>query len=115
MAQQLNGSCYYRANPYFRQGYLPDSAFQNRKRPAYLTELPQGEQYFPPSNKKHFQRVGYFSTIAEEQLIAHDSPEVSSSPAKEKDYFRPLNIRDIEGASANTLVSQALKNRRRAE
>lgn len=36
MNSELNGSSYYRANPFYQQGYVPDSALRNRKSPAYL-------------------------------------------------------------------------------
>jgi len=79
MAAELNGSSYYRANPFYQQGYIPDSAFKNRKTPAFMVEIPQGNQYFEPTNKKHFQRVGYYSTIAEEGIISNESV---TSPAR---------------------------------
>lgn len=63
MYGDLNQSSYYRANPYYQQGYMPDTAFKNRKMPSYMVEIPQGEQFFEPTNKKHFQRLGYYSTI----------------------------------------------------
>ena len=77
-----------------------------------MVELPQGNQFFEPTNKKHFQRVGYFSTIAEEAVISNDP---TNSPARDKQYFRSLNVEDIEGASTNTLISKAVKNRTRAK
>jgi hypothetical protein len=42
MAAEFNGSSYYRANPYYQQAYLPDSAYKNRKPAFSLGELPQG-------------------------------------------------------------------------
>ena len=36
MAVELNGSSYYRANPFYQQGYIPDGAFKNRKAPAFI-------------------------------------------------------------------------------
>ncbi len=45
MANDFNGSSYYRANPFYQQGYLPDGAYKNRKA-HYLGELPQGEEFF---------------------------------------------------------------------
>ena len=33
MANKLNGSTYYRANPYYQQGYIPDGAYKNRRPP----------------------------------------------------------------------------------
>lgn len=42
MFGDLNQSSYYRANPYYQQGYLPDTAFKNRKLPSYMVEIPQG-------------------------------------------------------------------------
>jgi hypothetical protein len=66
---ELNGSSYYRANPFYQQGYLPDSAFRNRKQSNFMVELPQGNQFFEPTNKKHFQNLGYRSTISEQQII----------------------------------------------
>lgn len=38
-----------------------------------------------------------------------------NSPAKDKEYFRSLNINDIEGATTNTLISKAVKNRMKAQ
>jgi hypothetical protein len=114
MASQLNGSSYYRANPFYQQGYIPDAALRNRRPPQQHGELPQGEEFFEPTNKKHFQRVGYYSTIAEQKIIHSEDPQ-PSSPAKDKDYFRSLNINDIEGAATNTLISKAVKNRIKAQ
>ena len=66
---ELNGSSYYRSNPFHNQGGLPNSAFRNRLPPSSVAEVPQGNSYFDPTNKKHFQRLGYYSTIGEEHLI----------------------------------------------
>lgn len=114
MASEFNGSSYYRANPYYQQGYIPDSAFKNRKPPYQLGEIPQGDEFFEPTNKKHFQRVGYYSTIADQKIINSNDPN-TNSPAKDKDYFRSLNINDIEGAATNTLISKAVKNKIKAQ
>lgn len=43
MAAEFNGSSYYRANPFYQQGYIPDGALKNRKPPLQMGELPQGE------------------------------------------------------------------------
>jgi hypothetical protein len=40
---------------------------------------------------------------------------LANSPAREKEYFRSLNVEDIEGASTNTLISQAVKNKLKAK
>ena len=106
---------YYRSHQYAHQNNLPDSAFNNRRLPLYSSEMPQGNDPFLPSHKKHFQRVGYRSVITEEQIINHQSPEEADSPAKNKEYYRNLSIEDIEGASTNTLISQAIKNRIKAK
>ena len=45
MTNDFNGSSYYRANPFYQQGYIPDGAYKNRKA-HYLGELPQGEEFF---------------------------------------------------------------------
>jgi len=74
--------------------------------------LPQGKEHFEPTNKKHFQRLGYYSTIGDEHII---DPEPISSPSRAKQYFRNLNIEDIDGASTNSLISQAVKNRLKAQ
>lgn len=42
MARPLNESSYYRANPFYQQGYLPDAALRNRKEPNHYSEIPQG-------------------------------------------------------------------------
>ena len=114
MKPELNGSSYYRANPFYQQGYMPDSAYKNRKQPD-AGQLPQGEDFFEPTNKKHFQRLGYYSTIAEQQLINSGVRGENSSAVKDKEYFRSLNVADIEGASTNTLISKAVKNRVKAQ
>jgi hypothetical protein len=106
---------YYRSHHYAHQFNLPDSAMNNRKVPVYNSEMPQGKDAFLPSHKKHFQRAGYRSIISEEQIINHQSPEETNSPAKNRDYYRNLSIDDIEGATTNTLISQALKNRIKAK
>jgi hypothetical protein len=59
--------------------------------------------------------LGYYSTIADQKIIHSDEPPSNHSPAKEKDYFRSLNINDIEGATTNTLISKAVKNRMKAQ
>ena len=61
MSIPLNGTNYYRANPFHKQGYLPDIAYKNRKIPDYRVEMPQGDSSFEPTQKKHFQRIGYYS------------------------------------------------------
>ncbi len=37
MIGDYNSLSYYRANPYSQQGYLPDSAFKNRKPANFLS------------------------------------------------------------------------------
>lgn len=49
-----NESSYYRANPFYRQGYIPDRAFVNRKVQENLVEMPQGDSAFDPTRRKHF-------------------------------------------------------------
>ena len=51
-------------------GYTTDrkssfEAHKNRKVPSYMVEIPQGQESFEPTNKKHFQRIGYYSTIGD--------------------------------------------------
>lgn len=67
----VNNPSYYRSHQYAHQHNLPDSAMNNRKMPTYTSEMPQGNDPFLPSHKKHFQRVGYRSIISEEQIINH--------------------------------------------
>jgi len=45
----------------------------------------------------------------------NDNKDYDSSPARDKEFFRSLNINDIEGAATNTLISQAVKNRMKAQ
>ena len=47
---------YYRANPYYQEGYIPPIAHKNRKKPEFLTELPQGEKHFDFLGRKHYKR-----------------------------------------------------------
>lgn len=116
MLNDYNSSSYYRANPYYQQGFLPDSAFKNRKPANYMVEIPQGNDFFEPTGKKHYQNLSAKSHIAEEAMILHEKNESASYyPAKNKEYFRSLNTVDIEGASTNTLISQAIKNRMKAQ
>jgi hypothetical protein len=49
-----NESSYYRANPFYRQGYVPDRALVNRHQHDHFVEIPQGENHFDPSARKHF-------------------------------------------------------------
>lgn len=77
-----------------------------------MVEIPQGEKYFDPTNKKHFQRLGYFSTIGNEHIM---DPDPIGSPSRDKNYFRNLNVDDIEGSSTNTLISKAVKNKLKAK
>ena len=91
---------------------MPDGAYKNRKDPAYMVELPQGNNHFEPSTRKHFQRVGYSTTIGQEHLM---DPDNNSSPSRDRQYFRNLNIEDIDGANTNTLISKAVKNKMKAK
>ena len=115
MSHPFQMPSYYRSHHYSHQFNLPDSAFANRKLPDYTAEMPQGVQAFPNSHKRHFQQAGYHSIIAEQRIINHQITEEDESPAKNRDYSRNLSIGDIEGSSTNTLVSQALKNRAKAD
>ena len=58
-----NHFCYYRANPYYQNGYIPPVAHKNRKKPEYLTEIPQGEQHFDHLGRKHYMKGFSTSTI----------------------------------------------------
>jgi|JI6StandDraft_1071083.scaffolds.fasta_scaffold26417_2 hypothetical protein len=49
-----NESSYYRANPFYRQGYLPNRALLNRHPQEHVVELPMGESPFEPTRRKHF-------------------------------------------------------------
>jgi hypothetical protein len=88
-------------------------AYKNRKVPSFMVEIPQGEQFFDSSSKKHFQRAGYHSTIGEDKIMTGN--ELLSTPSRDRGYFRSLNIDDIEGATPNTLISKAVKNRLKAQ
>jgi hypothetical protein len=86
MSYQPYNPSYYRSHLYAHQFNLPDSALVNRKVPTYTSEMPQGVSPFLHSHKKHFQNVGYNSIISQEHIINHQSPEETSSPAKNRDY-----------------------------
>lgn len=114
MAREYNESSYYRANPYYQQGYLPSSAFNNRKELDYMSEMPQGREYFVITGKKHYQHLSHKSNIQEDHLMQYIEETPMLAKAKSKGYFRSLNITDIEGASTNTLISQGVKNKLKA-
>ncbi len=78
MARPLNESSYYRANPFYQQGYLPDAALRNRKEPNHYSEIPQGWQHFDPTNKKHYQKQGYYSNIAQDRILSEQEDPAAS-------------------------------------
>lgn len=77
--------------------------------------MPQGEQHFDPSNKKHYS-LSYRGEIEDENILRnsrHMSPQ--DREVMQKSYFRSLNSKDIEGSSTNTLISKAVKNKLKAQ
>ena len=51
-----NSPAYYRSNPYSDIGYMPPGAHRNRKKMNYGVQIPQGNQFFEPTTKKHYGR-----------------------------------------------------------
>lgn len=111
-----NKFCYYRSNPYHKDGGIPPIGHTNRKKPSYLTEIPQGDDHFQQhKGRKHYQDGFLVSNIQKEHLL--ESPEkfpYENRIALDKNYERSLNTIDIEGASSSTLVSPAIRNKWRA-
>ena len=110
-----NKFSYYRANPYSGHGYIPPVAHQNRKKPNYMTEIPQGEKHFDHLGRKHYQKGFQDSNIQNQGILI--SPErfpYENRIALDKKYERNLNTIDIEGASSSTLMSPAVRNKWRA-
>lgn len=110
-----NSPAYYRSNPYSDIGYMPPGAHRNRKKMNYGVQIPQGNQFFEPTTKKHYGR-SYTTEIEAENVMR--SPEKFApieQEALQKSYFRSLNSKDIEGAATNTLISKAVRNKLKAQ
>lgn len=69
MYSNYSSSSYYRANPYKDSGYLPPGAHKNRKEHEFFSEIPQGEEYFQPTMKKHYNG-SYRGEIDSENIMA---------------------------------------------
>lgn len=60
---RYNELTYHKANPFFKQGFLPDRAWYNRKPKEFPSEIPTGDQYFTDSGRKHYQNRFNYSEI----------------------------------------------------
>ena len=108
----LNGSQFYRANPYAELGFIPGYSLKNRKQPEFTTEIPQGIDYFEPSARRHYTDMIKKSEIAELNVLS--TPEkfpFENQLASDLRYDRSLNTVDIVGASVNSKKSMGVKNR----
>ena len=110
-----NQFSYYRANPYAKQGYMPPTAFINRHKPNFVTELPMGEEHLGKIGRKQYANNAHKSHIETDNILK--SPErypYENRIALDKHYERNLNTIDIEGATGGTLMSQAVRNKLKA-
>lgn len=51
---RYNELTYHKANPFYKQDFLPDRAWFNRKPKDFPSEIPTGQDYFTYSGRKHF-------------------------------------------------------------
>ena len=109
---------YYRAHQYKDQSDLPIGALKNRDYQHFGGEIPKGRQFFEPTSKKHYKHMAYHSEIDDDHVMKekYSVEEIEKSRiAMDKSYFRSLNVQDIEGAKPNTLISQAVRNKNKAQ
>ena len=57
MYSNYDSSSYYRSNPYKELNYLPPGAHKNRKEHEFYAEIPQGQEFFLPTTKKHYNNA----------------------------------------------------------
>lgn len=111
-----NERTYFRANPFYRQDFLPDRAWHNRVAKEYPSQMPSGVDFTPNIGRKGYQGKLNRSEIQEANVIS--SPErypFEHRIATDKSYQRSLHTIDIEGAASNTRVNQSLKYKHRAQ
>jgi hypothetical protein len=113
---RYNELTYHKASPFYKQDYLPDRAWFNRKPKDFPSEIPTGQDYFVDSGRKHFANQFNHSEIASKSIL--ESPErypFENRIAQDKTYMRNLDTIDIEGASSGTRMNQSIKNKLKAQ
>jgi hypothetical protein len=113
---RYNELTYHKASPFYKQDYLPDRAWYNRKPKDFPSEIPTGQDYFVDNGRKHFNQRFNHSEIASESIL--QSPErypFENRIANDKTYMRNLDTIDIEGASSGTRLNQSIKNKLKAQ
>ena len=64
-----NELSYHKASPFYKQDFLPDRAWFNRKPKDFPSEIPSGQDYFVDSGRKHFKLRFNHSEIADEGIL----------------------------------------------
>ena len=93
---RYNELTYHKANPFYKQDFLPDCAWLNRKPKGFPSEIPTGQDYFVYSGRKHFTSHFNHSEIASKGVL--ESPErypFENRIALDKTYERNLDTIDI--------------------
>ena len=89
-----NQFSYYRANPFYSQGYVPPRAHKNRGNAEYLAHLPQGEEDFLHGSRKQYSQMKS-CRITEEKLLSSDNLSSEITEAQSKEFVRNLETSDI--------------------
>jgi hypothetical protein len=113
---RYNELTYHKANPFYKQDFIPDIAWLNRKPKEYPSEIPTGQDYFVEVGRRHYTNRFNHSEIDETNILK--SPErfpFENRIALDKSYGRNLDTIDIEGASSGTRMNQSIKNKMRAQ
>ena len=50
----LNEFTYHKASPFYKQDFLPDRAWYNRKPKEFPSEFPSGQEFFPENGRRHY-------------------------------------------------------------
>lgn len=111
-----NELTFHKANPFYKQDFIPDRAWFNRKAKDFPSEMPSGKDYFVESGRKHFtQRFNHSEIESNDILKSPERYPFENRIAFDKTYMRSLHTIDIEGASSNTRVNQSIKNKYKAQ
>lgn len=64
-----NELTFHKANPFYKQDFMPDRAWFNRKSKDFPSEMPSGKDYFVESGRKHFNQRFNHSEIESTDIL----------------------------------------------
>jgi hypothetical protein len=64
-----NELTFHKANPFYKQDFMPDRAWFNRNPKEFPSQLPSGKEYFVDTGRKHYTQRFNHSEIEEDSVL----------------------------------------------